>query len=402
MKYYTMSKFQKMDIRLLSCLLLSIMLISSLFASDNDIFVNYELQKAAQQDLDIMYHTIFEDHPGPYNQQDHEFVMRMNQAYQQACHDIDSIHCKKDHFLLLKKFAQSFHDEHLTIGISGDIDFLESFGFKETDCVQQLPNEMRYFNIIDFTDEIVWITIPNFAPTLVEQEQLELLIKQLSELRTKKYIIFDVRGNGGGSTLWATRILESLFTAEYVAQKFVQEYRDCYEDWRASKTNIEYWKDWLAQAEKYFGRDSVEFKEHQNLIINMQKAYDDQQPLYAMKEFQPQQVVPQFEAQNQVHAEIIVIIDRKCFSSCLGFIHELKSIDDSVLLLGERTATNTAYMEIRDEILPSGIHYRFPTAIGRNSKPFFHFYIPDIAYPDYVNDQQAAQEWVEEFVRNLN
>ena len=45
----------------------------------------YALQNAAQQDLNIMYHMILENHPGPWNEQDPDFMIRMNQAYQQAC-----------------------------------------------------------------------------------------------------------------------------------------------------------------------------------------------------------------------------------------------------------------------------------------------------------------------------
>ena len=345
----------------------------------------------ALQDLNAMYQTILENHPGPYNHKDSDFMKKMDQAYQQAKNDVANVWTKQEGFDLLNTFAQSFCDQHLCI---------YSVSEQNESQIVRLP---QVSSIKDFTSDIAWITIPNFEPTQLEQEQLELLIEQLPKLRAKKYIVFDLRGNGGGSSLWGTRILESLFTKDYVSQKFAQAYSDCYEDFRVSKSNLEYWKDTESYFESFFGKNSKEYQVWQQLVQGMQKAYDEQQVFYTMKEMSEQPI--SFIIKNTVNpcsAKIVVIIDLGCFSSCLSFIHELQTVDETIKLIGERTAINTAYMEIREDVLPSGIHFRYPTAVGRNSKPHFHFYIPDIAYPEDIKDEEFKQDWLEKVIKDLD
>lgn len=372
------------DLMLKNKILLALSFVSVLFG--NEVI----FQAMALQDLNTMHQTILENHPGPYNQKDPDFMKNMDQAYRQAKNSVVDIYTEQEAFDLLDTFAKSFCDQHLCV---------YSVKKQNTTQVFRLPQP---FLINYFTDDIVWVTIPNFEPTKFEQEQLELLIEQLSNLRTKKYIIFDVRGNGGGSTLWGTRILQALFTKEYVSQKFAQTYVDCYEDFRVSKSNLEFWNNVTPWFESSFGKNSKEYQEWQQLLQGMQKAYDDQQIFYSMKVMIQEPEVLQQAVQSPVKAKIVVFIDSGCFSSCLGFIHELQVVDETITLMGEKTAINTSYMEIREDVLPSGIHFRYPTAVGRNSKPHFHFYIPDIAYPEDIKDQDSIQKWLEETIKSLN
>lgn len=359
--------------------------------SDPDVLASSQIiaSQAVLQDLDMMYQTILENHPGPHNQKDPDFMKNMNRAYQEAKANSVRVNSQQEAFQLLHEFAQSFCDQHLGIYVDG-----------QTESSQERLS--RGFLIESFTPDIAWVTIPNFAPNRLELAALELLIEELPKLREKQYIIFDVRGNGGGSSLWGTRILESLFTQEYVLQKFAQNYGDSFENFRVSKSNLDYWKSETLKLEDSFGRDSKEYLALQELLHGMQKAYDEQQLFYSMKITGEEPKISGQEIANPCSARIVVLIDSGCFSSCLMFIHELQTVDPTITLIGQKTATNTSYMEIRLDILPSGIRFGYPTAVGINSKPHFHYYTPDIAYPENVKDDAAIQSWLEKTIKALN
>lgn len=358
------------------------------FITVSTFFFNSFCNNKISQDLDVMYQTILENHPGPHNQKDPDFMKNMNWAYQEAKNNSVRVNSQQEAFQLLHEFAQSFCDKHLCIYVDGEIESSE----------ERPPQD---FLIKNFTTDIAWVTIPNFAPTQLEQESLELLIKDLPALRSKKYIIFDVRGNGGGSSLWGTRILESLFSQEYVLQKFAQNYGDSFENFRASKSNIDYWKRETIKLEYSFGRDSKEYSVLLELLNGMQKAYDEQQLFYSMKITKEEPKISEQKITNPCSARIVVLIDSGCFSSCLMFIHELQTVDPTITLIGQKTATNTSYMEVRGDILPSGIRFGYPTAVGINSKPHFHFYVPDISYPEETMDETAVQFWLEKIIKEL-
>lgn len=68
-----------------------------------------------------------------------------------------------------------------------------------------------------------WIRLPSFAPPRSEQPDYFALIKALPDLRDKDVIVFDVRGNGGGSYNWFMGPMRALwgpdFTSYYARER---------------------------------------------------------------------------------------------------------------------------------------------------------------------------------------
>lgn len=89
---------------------------------------------------------------------------------------------------------------------------------------------------------------------------------------------------------------------------------------------------------------------------------------------------------------LVLITDRNCFSSCLIAADLLRRL--GALHVGEATDVSTRYMEVREEVLPSGIR-TFSTlqkvALGAAD---FGPYEPAIAYPGDLADTSALQRWV--------
>lgn len=351
-----------------------------------------QLQHNTALDLDMMYQLIIENHPGIYNTQDPKFSQNMNQAYLDAKKSLATVQTSENALNVLTTFAQSFNDQHLCV-----------YSPTEQNPLLPILNQSN-FSIHNFTDNIAWVTIPNLCPSKEEQPQLEALIEHLPALQTKKSIVFDLRGNNGGSTLWSTRILDALFDKEYVYQKCFHIHSNSYEDFRVSKSNLEYWKHLTPWFEQNFKNNSSEYQNWLALIAGMQKAYDEQKIFYSVQQQNSNKnlIDSKKTINNPCLAKIIIIIDAGCFSSCLSFIYDLEIITQNTIKIGQKTSTNTAYMEIREDILPSGIHFRYPTAIGRNSKPFLHCYVPDIEYPQNCTNQNDQQSWLEKTIRQLS
>ena len=58
-----------------------VLTIISLFFIGNHYYNGYKLKKETQQDIEFIHKTILENHPGPYNNQDPEFIHNMDVAY---------------------------------------------------------------------------------------------------------------------------------------------------------------------------------------------------------------------------------------------------------------------------------------------------------------------------------
>ncbi len=51
------------------------------------------------------------------------------------------------------------------------------------------------FSISELSNEFAWITLPIFDLKTEQEKYLGEFVKQLLDLQTKKYIVFDLRGN---------------------------------------------------------------------------------------------------------------------------------------------------------------------------------------------------------------
>jgi hypothetical protein len=93
---------------------------------------------------------------------------------------------------------------------------------------------------------------------------------------------------------------------------------------------------------------------------------------------------------------LVLVTDRSCFSSCLVATDLFRRL--GALHVGEATDVSTRYMEVRQEVLPSGIR-TFSTlqkvALGLED---FGPYEPAIIYPGDLAKTVELQEWVEELL----
>lgn len=342
-----------------------------------------------QKDLVFIKQVLIENHPGFHNSDDPDFKKNLQINYNKAFATISCISTFQDYVQTIKSYVQSFDDVHLFVRFN-DRDQREKTSKKtilEFASQESVPN-------------MLWITLPTFEPNEKQQQKLEKIIKNLPRWQKKDIVIFDVRGNGGGNSLWAEKLVEALFSKEYATRKIKEQNQNTFVDWRCSEGNINHIKSYVEKFKDQFGSESEAY----------QWAYKTYKALYACQQTgqiyfsERQDVVPFIKkaVSNPVKAQIIVIIDRFCVSACLDFIDYLKAMDHQIVLIGERTKGDSIYMEIREVGLPSGYgQLSFPIKVYRNRvRENRESYYPDVSYDGDLHDTTTLQSWLIDYLKN--
>ncbi|MDP2194274.1 MAG: S41 family peptidase, partial [Alphaproteobacteria bacterium] len=173
------------------------------------------------QDLDFIYTSILENHPGVYNNGDPNFCKNLETSYETATLSIKASQVNSSAKLIISDFAKSFNDPHLWV--------------EWIDNINQKQNDTRAkFSISKFSNETVWITLSTFNLNSEEEKDFKKLVKQIPNLSSKKYIIFDLRGNQGGNSDYGSQIINALFGMKYAQEMRCTHNKETFADWRAS------------------------------------------------------------------------------------------------------------------------------------------------------------------------
>jgi hypothetical protein len=294
------------------------------------------------EDLNFMYRTLLENHPGPTNESDPLFQGQLEYAYKIAKKSWQNHH--DDDFAILEDFCLYFNDRNLSI--------IHSASKQD----QNQPS-LEVFQITSPKPAVLQIDIPTFNLSHNStKESFEQMIAEIEKIDFHKTtIIFNLQGNQGGDCEQGIRVLNAIFPAQWVKSKILQAHQEVCIDWRASTDNTNYMLD---RADN--------FPDHLKIAQGMRISKDAGLPYY--REYMPLFESTEISHENPVHIEkIIVIIDRNNIGAALDFIDELKFLDLPLILIGEKTGSDRLYNEVRTVDLPSSsaiLH--FPIKVYRN------------------------------------
>lgn len=176
------------------------------------------------------------------------------------------------------------------------------------------------------------------------------------EIRDAPAVVFDLRGNGGGSSAWINALARTLWgEAEVRARSPESEAVD----WRPSEKNI-------AQIEEYkvlMGSNPEVAAWLAAAADGMRAARAESRPLW--REPEEEGTAPAAPAgPSPMEARTWVLTDSGCASACLDAVDLLKAL--GATQVGQETSGDTAYMEIREEPLPGGrVVARIPMKVYR-------------------------------------
>lgn len=174
------------------------------------------------------------------------------------------------------------------------------------------------------------------------------------ELRNAPVVVFDLRGNHGGSSAWMHAMAESLWGEDWVAAHEAQSEAV---EWRASADNLATVESYKAQL----GGDPEIMAWLVEITDGLTATRAAGGELWRQAD---DEVRPAAPAATPMRARTYVLTDYGCASACLDAVDLLTSL--GAVQVGQETSADTVYMEVRSGPLPSGrVNANIPMKVYR-------------------------------------
>lgn len=207
------------------------------------------------------------------------------------------------------------------------------------------------------------------------------------EIREAPAVVFDLRGNGGGSSAWINALATTLWgEAEVTARSPEAEAVD----WRTSEKN-------LATIEEYkvlMGSNPEVLAWLTTVADGLRAARAEGRPLWRNAEAAEETPAAPPAGPSPMKARTWVLTDSGCASACLDAVDLLKAL--GATQVGQETSGDTAYMEVRDEPLPGGrVVARVPMKVYRGRpRGDNETHVPVHAWTGALADTAGIEAWL--------
>lgn len=217
----------------------------------------------------------------------------------------------------------------------------------------------------------------------------EKLYAQLATIKQSDWVVFDLRGNGGGDSTWGNRALQALYGPKYA--ELLDGAAGYGKQLIADEATIAVYQRYVSGAEFAASKP-----ENEGIVLQLQAALRNGQKMATVEGGTREQAAAQATTRRKRPGgpRIAAIINRGCFSSCMNFVQQISAIGDTVLL-GETTLGYSPYGEINRFDLPTGhgaiaVPAANFTSFQATREPF----VPALPYPGNLADEPALMKWV--------
>ena len=237
-----------------------------------------------------------------------------------------------------------------------------------------------------------WIGLGGFNgdPASVDGAALTTLqakvADQADDIRAAPAVVFDLRGNNGGSSAWIYALARTLWGEDHVAFRQPQSTAV---DWRASEAN-------LATIESYketFADNAEAMAWLNEISAGLTAARAAGEPLWRQAD---EDEAPPAEpaAPSPMRARAWVLTDSGCASACLDAVDLLKAL--GATHVGLETSGDTVYMEIRQDPLPGGrVTARIPMKVYRGrARGNNETWVPAHVWTGDLSDTAGIEAWL--------
>jgi hypothetical protein len=238
-----------------------------------------------------------------------------------------------------------------------------------------------------------WVKLGYFQPSNAEQaEAFHAAIAAAPSLRTKRFIVLDVRGNGGGPYNWFMAYLRGLYG---------QAYTDYYATARLHIRGVFRLSPAYLELDKNDKSVASDFQEPADPPHDINSALDERRQAQAIADgeqiFRTTPVpIPRSDTApaNPVRAQVYVLTDYGCGSACISFVDELKQFP-GVNQIGLPTSVDSRSGTAVEIKLPSGqatVNIATMTRDGRirdDNEP----QLPSKRFTGDIRDDQAVEAW---------
>ncbi len=253
----------------------------------------------------------------------------------------------------------------------------------------------------------LWVTASDFMLSSKEAYQhYQVLLEKLKGLRGTPAILFDLRGNQGGSSYIATEILKSFFGVENIAfleHTFSEKLKGADAQFRASWQLHNSYVDALTsiKASRDDADSSVRFLE--SAIKRVKHALETHEDFFWQSEMNLDEDQPQVEfsasSSWSYQGSVFFLTDQYCSSACLDFIDLLKLIPGNVHL-GQPTNADTAYIEVaamKHVYFKETFDFQVPVKKwNKRMRADNQAYIPDVIYEGDIYNDKLVEGWVKQ------
>ncbi|MES2336578.1 MAG: hypothetical protein V4537_00615 [Pseudomonadota bacterium] len=206
-----------------------------------------------------------------------------------------------------------------------------------------LADGTRWFSMSSFDGD------PDGATAKALRPMIAAMRRDRAAIGAAPRIVLDLRGNGGGSSLWSSEIADVLWGRAAVAA--LPEDRS-YVEWRASAGNlrrVEAYRDDWAKAQDASPQALAWARA---ATAGLAAARAAGRPLWREPD-EPRAAPDPASAIPPSKAGVYVLTDWGCGSACLDAVDLWTAL--GAVPIGQETSADTLYMEVGDVPLPSGI-----------------------------------------------
>ena len=239
-------------------------------------------------------------------------------------------------------------------------------------------------------DRGFWVELGGFNgdPESADGVRLTALKAEIAaraaDLQAAPAVVFDLRGNGGGSSSWINAMAESLWGEDWVEAHAPQSSGV---EWRASAGNLATIESYKAQL----GGDPEIMEWLVKITDGLTEARAAGRELWLQADDEERPAAP---AASPMRARTYVLTDYGCASACLDAVDLLKAL--GATHVGQETSADTVYMEIRGETLPSGrVTARVPMKVYRGrARGNNETWVPTHAWTGALSDTAGLEAWI--------
>jgi hypothetical protein len=221
--------------------------------------------------------------------------------------------------------------------------------------------------------------------------------EQKKVLREAPFVVLDLRGNRGGSSIMGRQIAASLFGAAAADARLGPMLDHCGGPdgaWRASEDNIKHLE--FIQTTPLVLRGGPEIQKLvQDTLRNAREAHAQGKDLSGSITCPPPPPVASTATQpaSLMKGRLILLTDNLCFSSCLSVTDDFRTL--GAFHIGQTTDAATHFVDAREQYLPSG-YSLFSTleSVDPGSPIEVGPFEPALAYDGDIADTAALEAWV--------
>ena len=242
-----------------------------------------------------------------------------------------------------------------------------------------------------------WITTSSFNTDPTEQnfKELTALLEQLAPkaeaLQQAPSVVLDVRGNSGGASQWSIELARLIW-----GRAAVDALPDrSWVEWRTSEANIAQLRSFLQKLEQAPDASPELRRMLESVTAGMTQARSQGEALWREpSEARADTASTAGPAAPLRKGRVVVVADAACGSACLDALDLWKRL--GVVQVGVETSADSLYMDVRPELLPSGLaRISVPMKVFRgrvrgSNEP----HVPDRRYDGDMRDTAALEAWI--------